>query len=294
MTKNSNLPLITIVGPTASGKTSLAIDLAERFDGEIICADSRTIYKDMNIGTAKPGLDERRGVKHWGLDLVSPGEKFSAWDFKIYAQSKIEEARKRNKIPFLVGGTGLYVDSVLFDFEFGEKPKGNLRDELMGLTIDQLQNYSIKNNASLPENRKNKRHLIRNIERKGLIYRGDVDVVENGIVVGIATNKYILHSNIDNRIEQMFYKNVVKEATKLGVVYGWDNEAMTGNIYRIIKRMVDGEIGLAECKSEAAKVDRRLAKRQMTWFRRNPHILWASLNSADGYLTKFIAQCRLL
>src|SRR5664279_2859392 len=101
-------PLVVIVGPTASGKSSLATEVAKKFSGEIICADSRSVYKGMDIGTAKPSVEERQGVPHWGLDLVEPGEYFSVSDFKDYAVEKIKEIRSRNKTPFLVGGTGLY------------------------------------------------------------------------------------------------------------------------------------------------------------------------------------------
>ncbi len=114
----SEPPLIVIVGPTASGKTSVAIELAKRLDGEIICADSRTVYKGMDIGTAKPTSDEQAQVPHWGIDLVSPGKRFTAADFKLYAERKIGEIRARGKTPMLVGGTGLYIDSVIFNFDF--------------------------------------------------------------------------------------------------------------------------------------------------------------------------------
>ena len=115
----NHLPLIVIIGPTASGKTSLVIQLAKKYRGEIICADSRTVYCGMNIGTAKPSLGEQQGVSHWGLDLVDPGDSFSVSQFKDYACQKIKEIRSRGNIPFLVGGTGLYIDSVIFDFQFG-------------------------------------------------------------------------------------------------------------------------------------------------------------------------------
>ena len=102
------MPLVVIVGPTASGKSTLAIELAEQYGGEIICADSRTIYTGMDIGTAKPSAEDQARVPHWGLDLVQPGEPFSAADFKVYAEQKIADIRSRGRIPFLVGGTGLY------------------------------------------------------------------------------------------------------------------------------------------------------------------------------------------
>ena len=129
-------PLVVIVGPTASGKSALAISLAEKFGGEIICADSRTVYKGMDIGTAKPTVDEQARVPHWGLDLVEPGERFSAAKFKRYAIAKIDEIHSRGNIPFLVGGTGLYIDGILFDYEFGSDFNAELRKKLESLSLD--------------------------------------------------------------------------------------------------------------------------------------------------------------
>src|SRR6187431_630808 len=111
-------PLIAIVGQTASGKSGLAMRIARQFNGEIICADSRTIYKHMNIGTAKPKPDDRKLIKHHLLDIIEPNEKFSASEFKSKALLAIGDISKRGKTPLLVGGTGLYVDSVLYDFSF--------------------------------------------------------------------------------------------------------------------------------------------------------------------------------
>src|SRR4051812_9831711 len=124
---SGGLPLIVIVGPTASGKTALAIEIAKLFNGEIICADSRTIYRGMDAGTAKPTTRERSIVPHWGLDLVEPGDSFSVADFKSYALNKITEIRARNHIPLLVGGSGLYVDAVLFDYQFGGRANKEIR-----------------------------------------------------------------------------------------------------------------------------------------------------------------------
>ena len=131
-------PLVVVVGPTASGKSALAIELAEQFNGEIICADSRTVYKYMDIGTTKPSLEDRARVPHFGLDLVEPGERFTAADFQEYANEKITEIRQRGHIPFLVGGTGLYVDGVVFDYEFLPADEA-LRAKLEKLTLRAAQ-----------------------------------------------------------------------------------------------------------------------------------------------------------
>jgi tRNA dimethylallyltransferase len=286
----TQLPVVVIVGPTASGKTSLAINLAKQFNGEIICADSRTIYKDMDIGTAKPTIKERQGIPHWGLDLVEPGERFTAADFKKYAQQKIDEIRSRGHVPFLVGGTGLYVDAILFDYQFGGEVDQALRAKLENMTIEELHEYCIKNNVILPENKFNKRYIVRAIEQKGISGKSNQTPRLDSIIVGIATEKEQLRTRIAARTEQLFENGVVEEATILGKKYGWDSEAMTGNIYPLVKLYLDNELTLAEAKEKNTTADWRLAKRQLTWLRRNEYIAWCSLTEAHTYLMNLLAK----
>lgn len=283
-------PLIVIVGPTASGKTSLAIDLAEQFDGEIICADSRTVYKGMDIGTAKPTKEEQSRVPHWGLDLVEPGTRYTAADFKRYAEQKISEIRSRGRTPFLVGGTGLYIDAVIFDYQFGLPADTDLRAQLEQLSIEQLQQYCSKNNIELPENDKNKRYLIRAIERKGISAKSKSAPISNSIIVGIATERDVLRTRIKHRVEQLFEYGVVEEAIKLGKKYGWNNEAMTGNVYQIAHAYLENELTLDEAVDKNATLDWRLAKRQLTWLKRNAYIRWFSLTEAKSYLGSVLAN----
>jgi len=285
-----HLPLIVIVGPTASGKTSLALDLAEKFHGEIICADSRTIYTGMDIGTAKPTLAEQARVPHWGLDLVEPNETYSVADFKQYATKKIEEIRGRGHIPFLVGGTGLYVDAVIFNYQFGAKADATLRTSLENMTIQQLHAHCKTHNVTLPENRLNKRYVIRAIERKDAKPSIKTTLIDQAIVVGIATDKELLRARISLRTEQLFDNGVVLEATKLGKKYGWNSQAMTGNIYPLINLYLKNESTLEEIKVKFTTLDWRLAKRQLTWLKRNPHITWLPLVEAGNYLAQLLAN----
>ena len=279
-------PLVVIVGPTASGKTALAVELAGEHDGEIICADSRTVYRDMDIGTAKPTMSERAMVPHWGLDLVAPDERFTAADFQQYALAKIAEIRARGRVPFLVGGTGLYVDAVLFGYQFGSESNPEIRSQLEKMTIIQLQNYCVENNIKLPKNDTNKRYLVRAIEQKGVNHKRNDDILLNTIVVSISTDREILRRRIEGRSEQIFTNGVVEEARKLGELYGWDSEAMTGNIYRIARHYLNGELTFEEAKQQFITKDWQLAKRQLTWLRRNPHIQWLSLAEAEQYIGK--------
>ena len=282
------LPLIVIVGPTASGKTSLAIQLAKKYRGEIICADSRTVYRGMNIGTAKPSLEEQQEVSHWGLDLVDPGDSFSVSQFKGYTRQKIKEIRSRGNIPFLVGGTGLYIDSVIFDFQFGAKYSKEKRANLQEMTISELQQYCVNHDIALPENSKNKRYLIRAIERAGKKSSGLKVPLSNTIVVGITTGKQLLRQRITDRAKKMFKDGVVEETIGLANNTGWCNEAMTGNVYPIIKKLIEKEIDEDQAIREFIVSDVNLVKRQLTWFRRNPFIEWGDVHSCEQYLSRVL------
>lgn len=282
------LPLIVIVGPTASGKTGLSIKLAKEFNGEIISADSRAIYRGLDIGTAKPSVEERRGIVHWGIDLINPGEYYTAADFKRYADAKIDDIRSRGHLPILAGGSGLYIDAILFNFEFGNLPIVEKRTTLQKMDILELQNYCVKNNIKLPDNIQNKRHLIRTIERDGIRGERSKCLSNNTIVVGITTLKKTLHKRIAKRAECMIKNNVVNEATMAADKFGWNNEAMTGNIYSIIKKHKKCVLNEKEMLQEFIKSDMRLVKKQMTWFRKNPFIVWGDLASCERYLMQIL------
>ena len=284
-----NLPLIAIVGPTASGKTELAIKIAQKYNGEIICADSRTVYKEMDIGTAKPTIDEQSKVPHWGLDLALPGEPFSAAKFKRYAESKINEIRERGRLPLLVGGTGLYIDGIIFDYQFGPAANTEQRAHLETQSTEELLVYCVKNNVTVPENNKNKRYIIRAIEQNSINTRNNGRLIDNSIVVGIATDNTILRMRIAHRAEQLFKHGVVEEATLLGKKYGWKHESMTGNVYPLIHSYLEDGETLTEVIDKFTTLDWRLAKRQMTWFRRNPHIEWCTATDAIRYIDQLLA-----
>ena len=283
-------PLIVIVGPTASGKTKLAIEVAEKCSGEIICADSRTIYKGMDIGTAKPSLKDQARVPHWGIDLVNPGEYFTVFDFKQYANKKISEIRSRGNVPIIVGGTGLYIDSIIFDYRFGEKADVMERAKLNRLSLTDLYDYCNYNSIILPENEKNKRYVVRAIERNGQTTSRRDNPIEGCIIVGLKIDKEILRQRIAIRAKQLFDDGVLDEASKLGDKYGWGGEAMKGNVYRLASSYFNGDISLDEMKSKNLILDWRLAKRQMTWLKRNQFIIWLSGEEAEPYLLAQLAK----
>jgi len=283
----SEPPFVVIVGPTASGKTGLAVRIAKEFNGEVISADSRAIYKELTIGTAKPLLDEQQGIPHWGIDLVLPGERFTVADFKAYALQKINEIRARGHVPILAGGTGLYIDAVLYDFEFSSVVDDTIRrDELMQMPLEGLYRHCAEHNIELPENSKNKRHVVNSILRKGQTLKRRHKLDNNTVVVGIATEKEILRLRIEQRADVIITSETLNEAMRAADKYGWDNEAMTGNVYPLIHQYLDGELTMDELKQKFITSDWHLAKRQLTWFRRNEHIQWLQLGDAYTYLAR--------
>lgn len=282
-------PLIVIVGPTASGKTSLAVEVAKRHGGEIICADSRTVYKYLDIGTAKPTKKEQSGVPHWGLDLVMPDQRFTAADFKDYALKKIADIRSRGHLPILVGGTGLYVDGVIFDYQFGEKPDEKHRRSLQKMSVEELHIYCKENNIQLPRNSLNKRYVVRAIEQKAINKSRKTAPIDSCFIVGIATAKDVLMTRIAERGAQIIDQGVIDEAKILAKNFGWEQESMTGNIYPLCKQYLDGDITKKELLGKFITLDWRLAKRQLTWLKRNDYIVWKFLEEADDYITDVLA-----
>ncbi len=279
--------LIIITGSTASGKTALAIKLAKQFNGEIISADSRAIYRGIDIASAKPSLEEREGVPHWGFDLAEPDQIFTAADFKEYAFEKISEIHSRGKIPFLVGGTGLYIDAVLYDYDFAGEPDEELRAELNSKSIEELQAVIEQAKIEMPENSKNKRYLIRAIEKSKKHKRnsGKKHNGFNSIVVGITTERDELRTRIFARNEQFFSSGIIEEAQKMAQKYGWQSEAMTTNAYPLIRDFLDENLTKEELIEKMSVRDWRLAKRQITFMKRNKDINWLTLAEAEQYIS---------
>lgn len=285
-------PLIVITGPTASGKSALALEVAKKYGGEIICADSRTVYKGLDIGTAKPTPQEQKAVRHHLLDVVEPNQAFSAAQFKRLAVKAIQDIAGRHKLPILVGGTGLYIDAVAFDYQFGAPPDVRYREQLHALSVESLQQRCIENNIPLPENSKNKRHLIRAIELGGLL-RHPRRLRPNTLIVAITTEKEILRSRIAKRAQEMVAKNVTQEVRQMGNKYGWETEALTGNIYRIFRPVTTGELSEQEAVELFIQSDMQLAKRQLTWLKRNPFIIWGQPEQIKLTIEHFVQQNKL-
>jgi tRNA dimethylallyltransferase len=268
--------LIVIVGPTASGKSELALRVAQEFSGEIIAADSRTIYKGMDIGTAKPTKEDQKLVPHWGLDLVEPGQAFSAYQFKQYAEQKITNIQKRGKVPILAGGTGLYIDAVLFDFGFVESASKEERAELEKLSTQQLQELIKKRNYAMPENKSNRRHLVRSIERKGKT-GSNRSLNDNTIIIGLLPAADVLKKRIYERADKYLSNRLLEETEKLVAKYGEEALKKTHGIAYIASvKLMNNDISEQEALTLIQAKEWQYARRQRTWFRRNKFIRWFS------------------
>jgi len=246
----SKVPTIIILGPTGSGKTGVSIEIAKTIGGEIISADSRAIFKGMDVGTAKPTKAEMQGVPHYGLDLVEPSERYTVADWKKYAEDKIAEIRSRGHIPMIVGGTGLYIDALIYDYHF-KGPTG---------------------------------HKIGDTEQKSCSDR--TEIKGDYLIIGVQTNSDELRTRLRTRIDKMFDQPLYDEVTKLTSLYGWDLGAMKSDIYEYAHKYLAGEMSLELAKERCFYEDWHLAKRQMTWFKRNPNITWLSLEKIYPYVIK--------
>lgn len=281
-------PLIVITGPTASGKSGLALKLAKKYGGEIICADSRTVYKGMDIGTAKPTHEDTLFVPHHLLDVVRPDERFTAADFQRLAKEKINDIRRRKKVPFLVGGTGLYIDSITLEYEFSGPVDQQKRNLLEEKTVDELTSLVKKQRLVLPANMLNKRHLIHTLERNGTLMGGKKAPDSNTLIVSIATDKDELLRRVSARANEMFAANILDEARLLGSIYGWDCEALSGNIYPILRQVVEQGMSIDEAKERFIISDRQLIKKQLTWLRRHDFIAWLTLDEAEKEISTLL------
>jgi tRNA dimethylallyltransferase len=284
-------PIIVIVGSTASGKSDLAMLLAANHKGEIIAADSRTIYKGMDIGTAKPSLQEQQQVSHFGLDLITPDRSYSAAEYKDYANQAINTIHKRNHLPIVVGGTGLYVDGLVYDFDFAPPADPALRVKLESLNLDELQVLAEKQGIDPTQvSYTNRRHLSRAIERGGKTSLRK-KIPPNVLIMGMKVDKEQLHERIAVRVDKMFTDGLTDEVQNLITGYGKDAPGLLASGYKAIVEHLDGDLTLEQAKEKLISSHKNLAKRQMTWFKRNPDIHWiTSREEAEQLISDFLLK----
>lgn len=280
-----NLPLIVILGPTASGKTGYAIELARRINGEIVCVDSRTVYRGMDVGTAKPTKREQEVVPHWGLDLAEPNERFTLYDFQQYAYTKIAEIRGRQHVPMLVGGTGLYIDGVIYHYGLIKEDDFDVaqRSRLEQMTVTELTDYAVSRQLELPNDALNKRRLIRVIEQ-GAVNKKCTQLDDNTVVIGIKSDRETLRMRSRQRSEQMLTDGLIEETKRLIQQYGLV-EPLRRNAYGVVRQYLNSDItSRDELIDRMVIADGHLVKKQLTWWRsprRAGGIMWRSLDDLN-------------
>ena len=272
-----------ILGPTASGKSALAVKMAKKINGEIISADSRQVYKGLDIGSGKITRKEMGGIPHYCLDIFSPKKIFTVVDFKKCAEKAIEKIFAKNKIPIIVGGTGLYIQAIVDNIVLPEvKPNWKLRKELEKKTTEEMFGMLKKLDPERARNidAKNPRRLIRAIEiAKKLgktpklmsMSRRDLDIRQ----IGIKLPDEILKKNIEKRIKKMLKNGLVAETKKLkSSVLPWKRIYELGFEYKYPALFLQNKISKDEMLAKMLIENRQYSKRQMTWFKRDKRIKW--------------------
>jgi tRNA dimethylallyltransferase len=277
-------PLIVVVGETASGKSRFAIELAQKYNGEIICADSWTVRKEVTIGTAKPTPEEQKKVVHHLLDIVEPCDDFTAAVYKKQANDAIDRVIAKRKIPIMVGGSGLYIDGVIFDYNFLPEGDRKKRETLNEMSVHELINKIETAGLSTEGvDTRNKRRLIRVLETEGQKPKKH-GLRQHTLVIGISVPSDELTQRIIDRIERMIDEGLEQEVASIAAKHGWGCEALKGIGYREWYAYFNGDQSLEQTKERIIASTRGLAKRQRTWFKRNHHIHWIDNNDQGTHI----------
>ena len=277
--------VVVICGPTASGKTALSIELAKQINGEIVSADSMQIYKDMDIGTAKPTTEEMQGIQHYLLDFVLPDKRYSVAQYKQDAKKAIKTILEKGKVPILVGGTGLYVDSLIYEIEYNdikldEEYRKKLEDivEKQGLEVLYEQAKKIDPQAMKKISKNDKKRIMRVLE----IYKAtgktkteqEIESRRKPVeyeykVYAINWDREKLYQRINKRVDIMIEQGLVEEVKNILKKYKTFPTAMQGLGYKEVVDYLDGKYTKEEMIEKIKMETRRYAKRQLTWFRKN-------------------------
>ena len=287
--------VIVICGPTASGKTALSIELAKQIHGEIVSCDSMQIYKDMNIGTAKPTIQEMQGIKHYLIGYVSPEKRYSVADYKRDAKNAIKEIIEKDKMPIIVGGTGLYLDSLIYEIEYqeielDEEYRKNLEKEVEEQGLDRLYERAKQIDAKAVEkiSPNDKKRILRILEiyhatgktkTEQEIESRKKEVEYDYKVYALDWDREKLYDRINKRVDIMIEQGLIEEVKQILDKYDTFPTAMQGLGYKEVVDYLEGKLTKEEMIEKIKMETRRYAKRQLTWFRKNKQTIW--LNAED-------------
>jgi tRNA dimethylallyltransferase len=292
--------VIAIVGPTASGKTALGIELAKQLGGEIINGDSMQIYRGMDIGTAKVQPEEMDGIVHHLLDIREPDESFSVAEYQQLVRSKIAEIQQRGKLPIIVGGTGLYVQSVLFDYRFAEDQadsqlRDDLQDELERVGKDQMHRKMLALDPTIDIHPNNTRRVLRALE---ILLSGEQkedgslaqSPMYNELIVGLDMPRDQLYKRIDQRVGVMMENGLLEEVKNLYDSGLRDVQSIKAIGYKELYACFDGIDSLDQAIEKLKRNSRKYAKRQLTYFRNKLPVLWMDATAGKENNVKEITR----
>ncbi|MGG0643734.1 tRNA (adenosine(37)-N6)-dimethylallyltransferase MiaA [Sporosarcina gallistercoris] len=302
---NHSADVLAIAGPTASGKTALAVGLAQCLDGEVINGDAMQVYRGLDIGTAKITPDEMEGVPHHLFDIKSPSESFSAAEYQQIVRAKISEIQSRGKLPILAGGTGLYMQSVLFDYRFTEAAadlavRSRLEEELETLGAKALYERLLQLDPVSAEkiHPNNHRRLIRALEI--LEVSGETKAnheadqgatpMYHTFIIGLDLPREILYDRIDRRVDQMLEKGLVDEVKVLWERGIRDVQSVQAIGYKELYQVIEGKLSIEEAIELIKKNTRHYAKRQMTYFRNKLEVNWYDATTEKKLLVQKICN----
>lgn len=293
--------LIVIIGPTAVGKTKLSIELAKQLDGEIISGDSMQIYKGMDIGTAKVSEEEMQGIPHYLIDIKEPDESFSVAEFQEIVRKQIDDIHARGKMPMIVGGTGLYIQSVIYDYQFTETPSDEKVRERMEVFIkahgidplyEKLKEIDPDSAAAIHKN--NHRRVIRALEvyevtgKKFSDYTKEQsqELLYDVSIIGLTMDRDVLYERINHRVDMMMQAGLLDEVKSLYESGLHDVQSIQAIGYKELYAYFVGRCTLEEAVEQLKQNSRRYAKRQLTWFRNKMPVKWIEME-VDKFPEKF-------
>ncbi|MGX7111661.1 tRNA (adenosine(37)-N6)-dimethylallyltransferase MiaA [Gemella cuniculi] len=284
------IPLIVIVGPTAVGKTNLSIELAKKFNCEIISIDSVQIYKKFDVGSAKIKKEEMGGVVHHLIDELEPDDNCSVYDFQKMARNKIEDIYSRGKIPLLIGGTGFYMNAVLNNYKFSD-----LEEKIYDVDVDMAKNYLRENYLDTYNNidLENRRRVINAYnyvinEKKSIMENNNGDKIlekYNPYLIVLNTDREVLYSRINKRVKLMFEQGLEGEVRNIISEYGTNLQALGAIGYKEMLPYLTGEVTKKSTIEKISQNSRRYAKRQLTWFRNKMNGVWYDVQD-ENFLSK--------
>lgn len=290
--------VLVVAGVTGVGKSAFGVKLARRFNGEIISGDSVAVYKELTIGSAKIKPDEMEGVVHHGIDIMTLNDTFNVRDFQEYGRSKIDEIIVRGKLPIIVGGTGLYIRALLYDYVFQDE----MEIDLTWMDVMSNEELHIELSKTDPVqaeiiHQNNRKRVIRALtiatsnqkSKTDLLNEQSHEMIYDAMILSCSMPREDLYKRLNQRVEEMMKDGLLEEIKTAISIAGWEHPALSAIGYKEFREYFDGNMSLAESVSLVQRNTRRFAKRQITWFKHQMPCRWVDMNN-DNDVSQVIEE----